>query len=217
MARRSLAAALAVTEVASTRVGEGDSLSRMAIVPDQMSSVAEFLAWERRQDQRYEFIDGLVRAMAGGTVDHNTIVLNVVAGLRAALHGSGCRVFAENVKVIVDGAALYPDVVVTCAPVEPKADCVEQPTLVVEVLSGSTEAYDRGRKREAYQRLASLRHYLLISQDQAHIELYSRDRSRGWSAIEVTGLAAAVELEACRRTLALADVFASSSVAEAAA
>ena len=179
-------------------------------------SVDEFLEWESLQEQRYELVDGLVRAMAGGTADHNTIVLNLVGALRTATRESGCRVFAESMKVIVDGAVMYADVVVTYAPVEPKADSVKAPVLVIEVLSRSTHEIDRGRKWLAYQQLESLQQYVLISQDQPRVEIYRRNPAskHGWSYDVVMGLAATVLLEPGTSPMTLAEIYEGSSVAD---
>ncbi|MFO7563095.1 MAG: Uma2 family endonuclease [Enhygromyxa sp.] len=179
-------------------------------------SVEEFLEWESLQDERYELVDGLVRAMAGGTADHNTIGLNLVASLRAATRSGGCRVFAEGMKIIAAGAVMYPDVVVTCAPVPPKADSVTEPVLIIEVLSRSTHEIDRGRKWLAYQQIASLRQYVLVSQDQARVEIFQRNSTpeQGWSYLVVTGLSATLTLEPSASALTLAEVYEDSSVIE---
>lgn len=150
-------------------------------------------------------------ARVGGTADHNTIMHNLVAALRASTRGGPCRVFAESMKVIVDDAMMYPDVVVTCAVVEPKADLVRDPVLVVEVLSRSTHEVDRGRKWLAYQRIESLRQYVLVSQDEARVELYARTEE-GWSYRIVAGASAAVALEPALVQVALAEIYESTSV-----
>jgi Uma2 family endonuclease len=175
-------------------------------------TLEEFLEWERLQADRYELVDGLIRAMTGGTVDHNTIVQNLVVGLRHALRGGPCRVFSENLKVIVAGTVLYPDVVVTCTAPEPKADAVSEPVLIVEVLSPSTHEIDRGRKWLAYQQIPALRQYVLVSQDDPRIEIYRRT-DEGWSYVVVTGLAATVTLEPAALATRMADVYEASSVA----
>ena len=181
---------------------------------NHLPTLEEFLEWESFQDERYELLDGLVRAMTGGTADHNTIVLNLVANLRAATRGGECRVFAESMKIIVDGTVMYPDVVVTCSRVEPKADRVDQPVLIVEVLSRSTHEIDRGRKWLAYQQIESLRQFVLVSQDQARVEIYQRSASLadGWSYVVATGLSAAVTLEPGTSATLLADIYENSSV-----
>jgi Uma2 family endonuclease len=174
-------------------------------------SLDEFLEWERLQASRHELIDGLVIAMAGGTADHNTIVHNLVAALRSATHQGPCRVFAESMKVIVDDAMMYPDVVVTCVGVEPKADLVREPVLIVEVLSRSTHEIDRGRKWLAYQQLESLRQYVLISQDEARVETYARTEE-GWAYRVITGASAAVTLEPAGASVPLTAIYEDSSV-----
>lgn len=156
-------------------------------------SFEDFLAWEQRQDQRYELLDGLVIAMVGGTADHNTIVLNLASALRKGLRGGPCRVFVESMKVITRLGVMYPDVVVTCAPVDPKADAVPEPVLLIEVLSRSTHEIDRGRKWLAYQQIPTLRQYVLVSQDEARIEHYLRARE-GWNYRVLTGPDEALEL-----------------------
>jgi Uma2 family endonuclease len=176
-----------------------------------LPSLESFLEWERLQEERYELIDGLVRAMTGGTLDHNIIVQNLVVCLRHATREGPCRVFSENVKVIVDGAVMYPDVVVTCTPSNLKADFVSDPVLVIEVLSRSTHEIDRGRKWLAYQQIANLRQYVLVSQDEPRVEIYRRS-DEGWSYIIVTGLEAAVTLEPGSTTIPLAVIYEKTSV-----
>ena len=188
----------------------------MATAASRLPTLDEFLEWERLQDDRHELVDGLVRAMTGGTADHNTIVLNFVATLRAALHAAGrdqtCRIFAENMKVIAAGAVLYPDVTVICAPVEPKADALTEPVLIVEVLSRSTHEIDRGRKWLAYQQIPSLRQYVLASQDEARVESYRRTEA-GWSYVVIDGLEQVVELEPGALVAPLVELYRASSVA----
>lgn len=178
-----------------------------------LPALEDFLEWERRQESRWELVDGLALAMVGGTADHNTIVHNLVAALRSATRPGPCRVFAESMKVVVGDALMYPDVVVTCTPVEPKEDIVREPVLVVEVLSRSTHEIDRGRKWLAYQRIASLRQYVLVSQDEPRVEAYART-PQGWTYLVVTGLAATVTLEPADTAVPLAEIYERSSVAE---
>jgi len=144
-------------------------------------TVDDFLAWERAQAERYEFVDGIVRMMVGGTLAHATIKGNVYASLREQLTGSRCRVFVDGPKVVTATASMYPDAVVTCAAdLAPDADAVPEPVLILEVLSRSTEHFDRGGKWRAYQELASLRYFILVGQHEPRVELYRRTRS-GWA------------------------------------
>jgi Uma2 family endonuclease len=174
-------------------------------------SVEEFLAWERAQEERYEFVDGIVRLMVGGTADHNTITGNVFATLRARLRGGPCRAFMSDMKVQTDGAVMYPDVVVTCAGVPPKGDTVPEPRVVVEVLSRSTESFDRGSKWTAYQRVPSLDQYVLVSQDRLRVEVYTR-RDRGWAFEVLTEPAEVVRFPSLSVEVTIAEIYESTSL-----
>jgi Uma2 family endonuclease len=143
-------------------------------------TVEDFLAWERRQPERYEFVGGVIRMMVGGSNAHTIIKGNVFAALRGRLRGGPCRAMAEGAKVVTATASMYPDAVVVCGPIDLGEDQVRAPTVVVEVLSRSTEDHDRGAKWVAYRDLESLRHYLLIAQDGRRAEVYSREAKR-WS------------------------------------
>ena len=138
-------------------------------------TVEEFLDWEREQEERYEYVDGVIRMMVGGTLDHNTIALNIATRLRALLGGGPCRVFMEAVKVASDAANMYPDVVVTCAPGSGRSDVVPEPAVVVEVLSRSTQGFDRGPKLDAYQQIPSLRQYVLVAQEEIRVSIFERE------------------------------------------
>jgi len=178
-------------------------------------TVDDFLAWERQQEERYEWHDGMVRAMVGGTLDHNRIVNNLVAALRPKLRGTPCAVFSENVKVKVGLAITYSDLVNTCSPQDAKADMLNEPIVIIEVLSPSTELFDRGRKWSLYQTLASLRQYVLVSQDTAHVECYTR-RDGTWQYAALDGLASELSLDAIRAAIPLAWIFEETSAANSA-
>ncbi|MBA2492882.1 MAG: Uma2 family endonuclease [Gammaproteobacteria bacterium] len=144
-------------------------------------TLEDFLTWENSQQERYEFVDGIVRMMVGGTIAHNTITLNLASALRSGLRGSNCRVFMSDVKLVSSqtGEAAYPDVVVTCQLINPKDNRVTEPTLIAEVLSRSTADYDRGAKFEMYKAIPSVRYCLLIAQDRRQVDLYRRTAT-GW-------------------------------------
>lgn len=162
------------TLVVVSRVAERSKLS-----PD------EYLAWEREQHVRHEYFRGEVFAMAGGSMRHNALCSNVNAALVNALRERGCVVLTSDQRV---GAGerdryVYPDVSVVCGAVrvEPgTSDVLANPTIIVEVLSSSTEQYDRGLKWDGYQRLESLTDFLLVSQSEPHIELFRRDGEGAW-------------------------------------
>ena len=170
----------------------------------------EFLAWEGQQPERWEFVDGEAFAMAGGTDVHNTICLNTAFALRNALAGTRCSVFMTDVRLrlAADDSLFYPDVFVSCADADrARRQVKEDPALIAEVLSPSTEAYDRGRKFEAYRRFPGLRTVLFLSQERAHVECYSRVDDGGWLLSEASGGRAALNLPALGFELALAELY----------
>ncbi len=146
----------------------------------------EYFALEQAEDQRYEYHAGEVFAMAGGTESHALISANILVGLSNALRGKPCRVYGSDMKLYVRDLDkfCYPDVQVLCEKGIRHGLYVENPVLVVEVLSDSTESYDRGRKFEQYRSIESLQHYLLIDQYRKHVELYERKSSQRWLLTE---------------------------------
>lgn len=147
-------------------------------------TAAEYLAWEREQPDKHEFHEGEVFAMAGGSERHNFLAAAAIGELRGALRGSSFRVLSSDQRIAaLDGKRyVVPDCVVMCGRRGPEgdADVVSTPAVVVEVLSTSTERYDRGDKWELYQRLPSLTDYLLIAQRAARVEHYGRHPEGGW-------------------------------------
>ena len=138
-------------------------------------SPSEYLEWEEQQDIKYEYINGEVFAMTGGTIPHTTIALNLASGLKNHLRGGNCRPFMADAKVGIseNGPFTYPDVVVSCHPKDKKAiNFIQFPSLVVEVLSQSTEAYDRGGKFQLYRQIPTLQEYVLISADKVGLDCF---------------------------------------------
>lgn len=156
----------------------------MAKARSQPWSVEEFLAFEAEEPERYEFVGGVVRMMTGGSAAHSAIKGNVFAELRSALRGGPCRVDADDLKVVTETAVMYPDVLVTCIPLAPDDDRVHEPTVVVEVISLTTERHDRIAKWREYQRIASLRHFVVVEQRERRIEVYTRTAT-GWALATV--------------------------------
>lgn len=145
----------------------------------------EYLAWEQEQGSKHEYLDGDIFAMAGATAEHNQIVTNVLGELRAALRDKPCRVFASDMRLKIPETGLYtyPDASVVCGqPVyeDDKRLTLMNPTVIVEVLSESTESYDRGKKFRHYRSIPSLRDYLLVAQDGVWVEHYVRTADEGW-------------------------------------
>lgn len=142
-----------------------------------------YLDWEQRQECRYDYVNGEVFAMTGGTVPHGTIALNLATALKSHLRGSACRVFNSDVKVGVteDGPYHYPDVSVSCDERDRTAiEFIEHPCLIVEVLSPSTEAYDRGRKFAHYRQSKTLREYVLINAEGFSVECFRLNAAGKW-------------------------------------
>lgn len=149
-------------------------------------TAASYLEWERGQVDRHEFVDGEVFAMAGGSPRHNFLGLAVGSELRIATRGGPCRVFSSDQRISVREGEhyVYADVSMVCGDAilaGGTADVIANPTVVVEVLSRSTEAYDRGRKWDGYRRVSSLTDYLLLSQESPRVEHYQRGREGTWT------------------------------------
>lgn len=176
-----------------------------------MISPEEYLVRERAAEYKSEYVAGEVRAMTGASRKHNLVTINLAAALHAQLRGRPCETYVEQMRVQTrTDVYLYPDVVVVCG--EPQLaddqfDTLLNPTVVMEVLSPSTKGYDRGEKWELYRRLASLRDYLLVSQDESHVERYTRQAEGLWLFSETSGVDAELRLESIGCTLALRDVY----------
>ncbi|MCA9686120.1 MAG: Uma2 family endonuclease, partial [Myxococcales bacterium] len=152
--------------------------------PSARMSSSEYLEWEREQLDRHEFHDGEVFAMSGGSLRHSALALAIGSELRIAARGSECTVHSSDQRVVLRSGHhyVYPDVSVVCGRheiAEGSSDLLANPCIIVEVLSRSTEAYDRGDKWAAYRQLESLSEYVLVSQTQARIEVYRREGD-GW-------------------------------------
>ena len=148
-------------------------------------SAAEYLAWEREQPERHHYLQGDIFAMAGGSARHNALGAAVIMELGIAFRGGPCRPFTSDQRVAMrDGEHyVYPDVTVVCGPLELAAgtrDTLINPSVVVEVLSKSTEAYDRGAKWDDYRQLPSVTDYLLVSQTAPRIEHFQREARGEW-------------------------------------
>jgi Uma2 family endonuclease len=144
----------------------------------------DFLAWEETQTEKHEFVDGevfQVHAMVGARRIHVDVAGNCYALLKAALRGTPCRPYLLDLKLQVAEDIFYPDILVTCHPDDLAADiAVRHPTIIIEVLSDSTAAYDRGRKFAAYRRIAALAEYALIDPEARTIEVYRRTGADDW-------------------------------------
>jgi len=174
--------------------------------------IDDYMLWEAEQSERHEYLNGEVFAMTGARDAHNTIAGNLFATLRSSLRGSPCRIYIADMKLRVDSvdAVFYPDVMVTCDPRDRAAEAdlaKRHPTLLVEVLSESTAAYDRGLKFERYRAIEALREFLLIEQDRRHVDLFRRENDGRW-VLESHGPGGGFELASLGVALTLDDLYA---------
>lgn len=170
-----------------------------------------FLEWERGEPERHFFIRGEVSAMAGGSPRHSALAARMIGQLSRALTGKPCDVHTSDLRLAVaDDQLVYADAVVVCRPVTLRpgsSDVVTNPSVVVEVLSRGTEAYDRGDKQAAYLALASIKNLVLVSQREARVEVYSRQDNGGFH-FEVHGPEDVAQLDGVGATLALSELYA---------
>lgn len=145
-------------------------------------TVAAYLDWEARQELRYEFVNGHVFAMTGGSLAHNDIAINLLTALRPHTRRQGCRINMADAKVnITPQIYRYPDLIVSCDEQDKAAlDALRYPKLIVEVLSPGTETLDRSEKFKEYRSLPSLEEYILVSSTQMEVEIYRRGEGRMW-------------------------------------
>jgi Uma2 family endonuclease len=174
--------------------------------PSPHMTAAEYLAWEPLQEIRYEYINGNIIAMTGGTVPHNDISINLLTALLPSVRASGCRINMADVKLCVNESGLYyyPDLMVSCHPQDLNArKFIQFPKLIVEVLSPGTADKDRTDKFTDYQSIPTLQEYLLISSEKISVECYRRGEGRMWlyypytsgDLINLESLGISVEIE----------------------
>lgn len=147
-------------------------------------TVEEYLEWEAQQELRHEYINGEVIAMTGGTLPHNDIALNLYTVLRPHLRQRGCHANVSDVQVkdVRNQRYFYPDIVITCHEADLNArNFIEHPTIIVEVLSPSTTAYDRGEKFSYYRQFPSLQEYVLVNSEAKVVEVYRRGQGKMWA------------------------------------
>jgi Uma2 family endonuclease len=184
----------------------------MSPEPVEKLGEAEYIAAERRASEKSEFLDGRVVAMAGGSPRHNLLCANATAALANALRGRGCVVLSSDQRIAVEETGLfaYPDVTVVCGGVQlhPRwDDTITNPTVLVEVLSPSTEGYDRGAKFAHYRRIPSLRAVLLVSPEQPFIERFERGEGDTWHLTTWTPAEERVPIPAIAVEIAIAAVY----------
>ena len=174
-------------------------------------TAAEYLALERRATYKSEYVNGHIIAMSGASRRHNLIAANISRELSSQLRGRPCESYISDMRVRVSETGLYtyPDVLAVCGDIrfaDEQTDTLLNPTVIVEVLSASTEAYDRGDKFAHYRRLASLHDYVLVSQDAVRVEHYVRQGEK-WVLSEASLLTDTVSLASIQCTLVLEDIY----------
>jgi Uma2 family endonuclease len=184
----------------------------MAAEPKPGLSEEEYLRLERESEVRHEYLAGEIFAMVGASRAHNLIAGNTYARLHAQLRKRPCEIYNNDMRVRVPVAKLYtyPDIIVTCGDsqfADEEFDTLLNPTTIIEVLSPSTESYDRGKKFQYYRTIRSLKEYLLVTQDAYHIDQFVRQGEINWLLTEHDGPTATVHLASIDCTLALANLY----------
>ncbi len=184
----------------------------MSTQPKTFLTPEQYLEIERKAEYKSEYFNGEMFAMAGARLAHNLLVANLVAGLHRQFESQPCLVLPSDMRVRVSATGLYtyPDVVGICDEplfLDDQTDTLLNPGLVVEVLSPSTEAYDRGRKFESYKSIESLREYLLVASDRIHADLYTRQADGRWLLTSADKLEDSLTLESVGAQLTMADLY----------
>jgi len=180
--------------------------SKAFLTPEQ------YLEIERKAEYKSEYYRGEMFAMAGARLVHNLLLAHLLRDIGQQLRGKPCEVCPSDMRVLVSASGLYtyPDAVVYCGEPElldNQMDTLLNPTLLIEVLSPSTEAYDRGRKFEQYQSIESLREYLMVSSDRIHADLYARQPDNRWLLTSATRLEDSLDLQSVGCSLHLASLY----------
>jgi Uma2 family endonuclease len=178
-------------------------------------TIEEYLRLERDSSQKHEFHFGEILAMSGGTPEHSLIATNILGELRSRLKAGRCRVYDSNLRVCVSstGQYVYPDGTVVCDPLQfdpndLRRETVTNPRVIVEVLSPSTESYDRKAKFDAYRKIDSLEEYALVSLENPRIEVLLRQTDGSWAITVFTGMDSVAKLRSIQVDLPLAEAFA---------
>lgn len=184
----------------------------MSSQPTTYLTPEQYLAIERKAEYRSEYVDGEMVAMTGASRRHNLIAFNLAREIGQQLKGRPCEGYTSDMRVRIPSSRLctYPDVVVVCG--EPRfedehVDTLLNPTVIIEVLSQSTELYDRGRKFAFYRSLESLAEYLLVAQDEYRVEQYVKQADGRWLLSDYRSLDDVVELPSIECKLAVREIY----------
>lgn len=184
----------------------------MSAAPKKRLTPAEYLALERAAEFKSEYFNGEMFAMAGASRHHNRVKENLVGELYSRLRGGPCQTFSSDQRVLVPATGLYtyPDIVILCGRGEydpADEDTLTNPTALIEISSPSTEKYDRGAKFRNYQRLDSLKEYLIVAQDEALVERFVRQADGSWALVAFEGLEATLAMTTVPVQIPMADIY----------
>jgi Uma2 family endonuclease len=186
----------------------------MAANPKERFTLEEYIEFDKNSEARWEYFDGMVVTMSGGTLTRNRIARNLTTSLTNKLAGRGCEVLPADMRIKVPKAPpyRYADVVVVCG--EPVIESIQgldvlvNPRLIVEILSESTEAYDRGKKFLSYQSIDSFEEYLLVAQDRPYVTHYVRQADGSWLRSDIEGIESEIELVTIPCRIKLSEIYA---------
>ncbi len=184
----------------------------MSTVPNNFMNDAEYLAFERSSEIRHEYYRGQVFAMAGATANHSWITDSLIVAFRQRLSDDGCRPYSRDMRVYIEGSGLYtyPDVVIACPPQfkDDRTDTLVNPRVVIEVLSPSTEDYDRGKKFDLYRQSPTLDQYILVAQDAPRVISFVRQSDGvAWLMNPLDGLHADLDFPSLAIRIPLSEIF----------
>lgn len=171
----------------------------------------EYLAFERQAEERHEFVDGIIYAMSGASLRHNQITANIIIGLGGQFKGRDCQAMASDMRVKVNETDyVYPDVIAVCGDVEledEQFDTLLNPSVIIEVLSKSTQNYDKNKKMALYQNLSTVQDYVLVAQDQYRIEHYQRKSQNQWLLTVLTEPQQVLQLNSVKAEISVQDIY----------
>jgi Uma2 family endonuclease len=184
----------------------------MRAQPGSFLTAQDYLVWERQQETRHEYLEGQVFAMTGASRAHNMLCANILASLHGQVRDKPYEIYVNDMRVKVSetGMYTYPDLVAACG--EPRfedqaVDTLLNPVLIIEVLSDSTERYDRGAKFTHYRSVNSLKEYLLVSQNECRVEHYVRQPGNHWLLTEYQEMQDRIDLNSLDSYLLLAEIY----------
>ncbi|HEY0656939.1 MAG TPA: Uma2 family endonuclease [Pyrinomonadaceae bacterium] len=184
----------------------------MSAIPKTKLTPAEYLEFERKSEERHEYLNGEIFAMSGAKRNHNVIAWNIGGELRQKLKGKNYEAYPADMRVFIPETGLYtyPDLVIVCGAPQFQDDVFDtllNPVLIIEVLSDSTESYDRGKKFQHYRSIENLQEYVLVSQDEARIEKYVKRGDGFWLLSEAVGLDSEIEFSSIECKISLREVY----------